>query len=223
MRLQQTIAEWEAENADRIPPNIRELTDRTVQDLISSGIAERVLGPGELARDFRLANAHGEDIPLAGMLVHGPAVLSFQRGTWCPYARLEFEALNAIVPELAQRGATLVGITPDQPEMTAKFVARHPLDFEILCDVYSRVARRYRLLFELPEALIATYREYGADIFACEAKEHCELPMPATYIITPAGRIHTAFVHADHRRRTEPGEILSALDALRARESTATG
>jgi len=223
MRLQQTIAEWEAENADRIPPNIPELTDRAVQDLIAGGIAERALGPGELARDFRLANAHGEDIPLAGMLVRGPAVLSFQRGTWCPYARLEFEALNAILPELAQRGASLAGITPDQPEVTANFIARHPLDFEILCDVYSRVARRYRLLFELPEALIAAYREYGADVFTCEDEERCELPMPATYIVTPGGRIHAAFVHADHRQRTEPEEILSALDALNTRESTATG
>jgi peroxiredoxin len=223
MRLQQTIADWEADNADHIPLNLREPIERAIQELTETGIDKRALRPGDLARDFRLASAHADEISLAAMLVQGPVVLSFQRGTWCPYAGLELDALNEILPEITRRGATLVGVVPEPPETTGRFVAQHAYDMQFLCDIGNRVAGRYRLTFRLPEPMVEAYLELGVALPDCEDAERCELSMPATYVITPGGRIHAAFVHADPRQRREPEEILYALDDLNAGQSTGTG
>jgi peroxiredoxin len=39
------------------------------------------------------------------------------------------------------------------------------------------------------------------------------LPLPATYVITPAGRVVLAEAHADFRVRPEPEEALAAMFA----------
>lgn len=45
--------------------------------------------------------------------------------------------------------------------------------------------------------------------------ESWELPVPATYVIAPDGRITLAYIEADYRQRLEPAAILAALQSLR--------
>lgn len=214
MSLQQTITDWQAENLGRIPAELRQIMQQTTQGLVDQGIAEQALQAGDAAQDFSLPTADGHEISLAALLVQGPVVLNFYRGAWCPYCNMELKALNDITQDINKRGATLVGINPNLSQSTAEFVAENPFDFEILCDVDNIVARRYRLVFRLPDALITTYEKLGINLPAFDGNQRWELPMPATYIITEEGIIHAGFVHADYTRRMEPADILKALDEL---------
>jgi peroxiredoxin len=42
-----------------------------------------------------------------------------------------------------------------------------------------------------------------------------ELPIPATYVLDPSGRVRLAFIDEDYTKRLDPAEILNALRGMR--------
>jgi AhpC/TSA family len=66
----------------RIPPEAREVMERSIEDLRASGIMNRVARVGQTAPDFTLPDAGGRSVSLAELRVPGPVVLSFYRGRW---------------------------------------------------------------------------------------------------------------------------------------------
>ena len=42
-----------------------------------------------------------------------------------------------------------------------------------------------------------------------------QLPVPATFVVEPSGRIVLSYADVDYCNRLEPGEILAALHSLR--------
>ena len=82
---------------------------RGTAELIASGQAKRAK-----RRATRRPNS-ASSIPTAYRLVarscaRGPLVVSFYRGVWCPYCNLELQALQDALPEITERGASLVAI-----------------------------------------------------------------------------------------------------------------
>ncbi|RMG32628.1 MAG: AhpC/TSA family protein [Gammaproteobacteria bacterium] len=220
MSLQETIREWQQENAGRIPEEKRAIMQEATEGLIESGITEQALAVGDEAPDFVLSTPQDHPVSLSALLAEGPVVLNFFRGAWCPYCNMELKALDAIVPAVRARGAELVSISPNLPEKSAAFLAENPFSFDVLCDPDNQVARTYGLVFSLPESLIAVYRDLGIDLPAFDGNDRWELPMPATYIVGQDGRIAGGFVHADYTRRMEPADILSTLASLDSTETS---
>ncbi|MEM8717257.1 MAG: AhpC/TSA family protein, partial [Cyanobacteria bacterium P01_G01_bin.4] len=72
----------------------------------------------------------------------------------------------------------------------------------------------YGLVFELPEQLRPIYTDFGIDIPTHNGDETFELPIAATYVIAPNGKVAHAFVDADYTKRLDPEDIVSALQAL---------
>jgi peroxiredoxin len=161
-----------------------------------------------------LPDVRGGQGQLADFLAHGPVVLSFYRGGWCPFCNLEFKALADILPAINAAGATLVGISPERPEVGQQTVADHGLEFEVLSDVGNLVIRDYGLLMRVDEQMRPHYRQWGIDLFAANGDESYELPVPATYVIDRDGVIRAAHVDRDYTSRMEPADILAALDSI---------
>ncbi|BBJ45382.1 hypothetical protein SSPO_081000 [Streptomyces antimycoticus] len=66
-------------------------------------------------------------VDIADLLAAGPVVVSFYRGSWCPYRNLELRALQARLPELTRLGARLVAISPELPDRSLSPQERHDL------------------------------------------------------------------------------------------------
>ncbi|MHB8630078.1 MAG: peroxiredoxin-like family protein [Aggregatilineales bacterium] len=144
---------------------------------------------------------------LAEQLQKGPVVLAFYRGAWCPYCNLQLRAYQAILPEITNLGATLVAVSPQAPDYSIDMVTKANLTFPVLSDAGNLVAREYRLVFTLPEAL----RPYTANLPQYNHDDSWELPLPGTFVIGPDGVIRLAFTHADYTKRLEPTDILRTL------------
>ena len=86
--------------------------------------------------------------------------------------------------------------------------------FPILSDPGNAVARRFGLVFALPERLRPVYARFGIDLPAANGDSSFELPVPATYVIDRDGTVRWAHVDVDYRTRAEPADLLAALDAL---------
>ncbi|MGQ4388719.1 peroxiredoxin-like family protein [Streptomyces sp. SAS_270] len=198
----------------QIPAEIRTIMRRAGQELADSGQADRALTTGAQAQGFSLPSATGQTLALDGLLTHGPVVLTFYRGAWCPYCNIALRSLQQHHEAIAARGARLVAISPQIPDESLTLSEKHSLTFDVLSDLGSDTAKQYGLAFDLPDDLAAVYDKLGFDLQRVNGGHPRTLPLPATYVIDRDGVIRWAFVTTDYTTRAEPADILAALDAL---------
>jgi peroxiredoxin len=189
---------------------------RATAELIESGQARRARKAGDTAPDFTLDDPDGKPVALRDLLAKGPLVVSFYRGVWCPYCNIELQALQAALPEITARGASLVAISPQTAANSRKSQRDNKLEFPILSDVKSEVANAFGIRFALPPYLADLYKGFGNDLAVVNDDPAWVLPMPARYVIGTDGVIAYAEVNPDYTQRPDPSELLRVLDRLRA-------
>lgn len=194
-----------------VPRPVINTMHRATAELIASGQAERALKAGDKAPAFTLKDPEGNAVSSEALLAHGPLVLSFYRGVWCPYCNMELQALEAVLPEIRTAGGSLVAISPQTAPNSRKSVRQNNLSFPILSDVRGEVAAAFGLRFALPDYLVELYKSLKNDLPAFNDDPAWTLPMPARYVIGPDGTILYAEVNPDYTRRPEPEEMLPAL------------
>lgn len=192
----------------------RTVVEQSFAEIMSSPWGDNALKEGAMATDFTLPNVKGEPVQLSNLLKNGPVILNFYRGGWCPFCNLEFKSLHDILPQINQRGATLIGISPELPDNSMSTVEKHQLQFEVLSDVGNKVADLYGLIFKVPEVIRPLYLEWGLDLPAVNGDDSWELPIPATYVINKDGKIISAYVNKNYTERMEPSDIIKALESL---------
>jgi peroxiredoxin len=205
---------FRTEFMSRVPPEIRQAMERADMDLAASGLLDRAARAGDVAPDFELPDAGGGVQRLSRLLKSGPVVLSFYRGGWCPYCNLELRALQTAMPMMTDFGATLVAVSPQTPDESLSTAEKNALLYPVLSDRGSRVAASYGITFDLAEELRPIYARFNHALPAVNGEDSWTLPVPATYVIAPDGRIALDFVDVDYRKRLEPAAILEALRRL---------
>src|ERR1700744_2646710 len=78
---------------DEWDPDLLGVIDCALLELAGSGQAARAIHAGQRARGFQLADQAGAIHSLDSFVRNGPLVLSFYRGTWCPYCMLALQSL----------------------------------------------------------------------------------------------------------------------------------
>ncbi len=192
------------------PPGIVAALQGSVAELVQAGLVQQALKAGEKAPLFRLRSDTGDLVALSEALDRGPVVVSFSGGDWCPFSRLELQALVEAHPEIERLGATLIGLSP-LPD------AHSHSSFPILTDTGCRIAARYRIAFAVPPQFRSAYLALGYPDQPKNGPHRWVLPLPATYIIDANGIVVFSYLDADYTTRMEPGEIVMALAHLRAR------
>lgn len=199
----------------QVPAEILMAVGQAYAELASSGRFNGALKVGERAPEFTLPNMRGELVTLSTLLQEGSVVLSFYRGAWCPFCNIELRALQKALPELRAKGATVVAVSPEQPDYSMPLAKREAIQFEVLSDHANALARQFGIVFPLQGELLRISRDvFGVDLPKFNGDESWELPIPATYLIDREGVIRLAFVDPEFRNRLDPAMILDALDSL---------
>ena len=214
MSLQDDIYALQQKSMAKMPPDVLQTMMAATKKLVEGNIVEKAKQIGDAAPAFSLPNMEGETISSKNFLKRGALVINFYRGAWCPYCNLELKALDDVHEQIRENGASLISISPNLPEITRKHYEENPFSFEILSDEGNRVAREYGLVFRLADELIPIYKQFGIKITEFDGNDSYEIPIPATYIVNPAGTIIHAFVNADYTKRMNPEEIITILGKL---------
>jgi peroxiredoxin len=214
MGLDQELADFKAEFLRTAPAGRAALYEVKIEELRASFALESAAGVGALAPDFRLPDAKGTPVSLTDLLRRGPVVVTFYRGGWCPYCNIQLRAYQAALPRIAALGAQLVAISPQLPEHSLSTARADELTFVVLSDVGNVAARRFGLVYALPEELRAALRSNNKELPGINGDESWELPVPATYVIAQDGRIILAYIEVDYRKRLGPEAVLDALRSL---------
>jgi peroxiredoxin len=189
---------------------------RATAQLIESGQAQRAKKAGDLAPEFALTDSDGKPVSSRELLAKGPLVVSFYRGVWCPYCNMELQALQAALPEIAARGASLVAISPQTAANSRKSQRHNNLGFPILSDAKSEVANAFGVRFALQDYLIEVYKGFNNNLPVVNEDPAWVLPMPARFVIGTDGIVAYAEVNPDYTQRPDPSELLPVLDRLNA-------
>jgi len=120
-----------------------------------------------------------------------------------------------ILKKVHEAGAELVAISPINPDNSLSMAEKHALEFKVLSDTGNRVARKYGVVYELPENIRPLYDRGGMiDLTKYNDDDAMELPLAVTYIVDTDGIIKYAFLDADYRKRAETSEILEEVQRI---------
>src|SRR5262249_48210411 len=203
-----------AQLATMVPAELLGIFDGDADALGGTDFAGRSVRAGQPAPRFTLPDATGTPVALDGLLARGPVVLTFYRGTWCPYCNLQLRAYQEILGDIVARGAQLVAVSPQTPDQALSLVENEQLEFVVLSDAGNRVADQYGLTYTVDDAVKAAQAEVGIDLAAYNGDATYRLPATGTYVIARDGIVRYARVNGDFRDRAEPAEILQALGGL---------
>ena len=216
---QEAVAQMQAEKKASGQSSKYSEQDRQIMQNASAQLAAAMPAPGlkagERAPDFTLSDAQGNEVTLSTLLKHGPVILTFYRGAWCPYCNLQLKQLSASLSQFEYYGAQLVAVTPQLPDKSLEQVNKAGYPFAILSDLDSQVMRDYNLYFEVPPDLSDVYKHtMGLDLADYNGTGRYVLPVPGTFVIDSRGIIRGAFAKTDYTQRMEPSAILEILKTM---------
>ena len=173
------------------------------------------LAVGQQVPAFELPDAEGNLVSSADLLAKGPLVVTFYRGSWCPYCNLQLRALQARLADINALGAQLVAISPQVPDGSLSKNEISEMDFIVLSDQNAKVAAEYGVAWEVPEFVLNHMKvDRQLDLESINNGNGSVLPIPATFVIGTDGVVSWRYVDVDYRTRSEPEDIIEALKKL---------
>lgn len=198
----------------RLRPDVADAYDALVarlQILEQGGIGPAV---GDPMPEFALPDENGRLVSLSSLLHSGPAVVSINRGHWCPYCRLELRALAERYEDIKDCGAQLISIMPDVADFTRRYRTERRLPFPILSDVDLGYSLSLGLVFWIGPEIKQLYDELGVELARFQRNASFFLPIAAKFVIDRSGTIRAREVNVEFRQRMDPAAIVTALRTL---------
>jgi peroxiredoxin len=181
--------------------------------LAAVGPPDGIAPVGMVVADVDLLDAHGAPTSLYAATGDAPSVAVFYRGAWCPYCNIALAAYQVqLLPQLAERGVRLLAISPQTPDGSLSMQMKNELTFGVLSDPGNVLAGGLGILTGPSDEARAAQLQLGLDLTRVNADATVTLPMPATMILDARHVLRWIDVHPDYSTRSEPRQILDALD-----------
>ncbi|HMJ23776.1 MAG TPA: peroxiredoxin-like family protein [Terriglobales bacterium] len=197
--------------AKYVPPETQAVHVGVIRELKRKHLAAGALAGGSKAPAFDLNDHTGKLVSLHDRMSRGSVVICFFRGRWCPFCVGQLEALNLVLPQIEQAGASLLAISPQTVQQSFFMADQHKLRFPLLSDPGNRVARQFGLVYRVPDEQQVIYRRAFVNLPFANGDTSWELPIPATFVLDRHGTVLCALANEDYAERPEPADILLRL------------
>ena len=190
-----------------------EAYDDLVARLKAGGIGASAPLVGELMPPFRLPAYPRRLVNLEEILSAGPAVISFNRGHWCPFCKIELSTIASHHDEIAAYGGQLVTILPDRQQFVRQLPDEVLRSFIVLSDIDNAYALSLGLAIWLGERIAKLMEGRGHRLAEYQGNDGWIVPLPATFVVGSNGRVIARHVDPEFRQCMEIDEILEVLKA----------
>src|SRR5882724_7503576 len=199
-----------ADAARQRRPDFAAAVDRLVERLRQHGAGDAAPHVGEPIPPFVLPDDAGRMVSLDQLLNHGPVAVTFHRGHWCPYCRININALAQAHKVIAAEGGQIVAIMPDRQKFVADFKSQSNVPFPILTDMDNGYAMSLNLTIWVG-AEMQKMMEGRQDLPTFQGNSSWMLPIPATFVVGRDGTIKARFMDPDYRKPMAIADVLTAL------------
>lgn len=213
--LSEIFAERKQLIAKYVPPETQAIHAQAIAELKARHLGENILPVGATAPAFELPDHNGKPVSSSDLLSKGRVVLCFIRGRWCPFCVGQMEAMNLVLPQIEQAGASFVAVSPQTMKQSFFMHDQHKLRFPLLSDAGNKIARQFGLTYRVPAPQEAVYRRAFVNLPFTNGDDSWELPIPATYIIDRDGTVLYASANENYTDRPEPAAIIRIVHSER--------
>jgi peroxiredoxin len=216
MQTLQEQTSAQVEKTRQAKPEYMKALDNLIDSASKYEEGKNAIKIGKKAPDFKLPNVDGKIVTLSELLADGAVILSFYRGSWCPYCNLELKALQSRLSKFNELKAKLVMISPQMPDESLSKEEKEKLEFLVLSDQGAVVASKYGVAWEVPEFILEHMKkDRDLDLAKINNGKRNILPIPATFVIGKDGVVAWQYTSVDFRTRSEPDDIIKALKELK--------
>jgi peroxiredoxin len=199
-----------ADTARQQNPDFAAAVDQLVERLRTQGAGQAAPHVGEPMPTFVLTDDSGHLVHLDELLSRGPVAVTFHRGHWCPYCRININALAQAHEEVTTEGGQIVAIMPDRQKFVTELKSQANVPFPILTDMDNGYALSLNLTIWVG-AELQKMMEGRRDLPLFQGNSSWMLPIPATFVVGRDGRIRGRFIDPDYRKPTSIAAMLTAL------------
>jgi peroxiredoxin len=192
-------------------PHFQAAVDALVSRLGQSNAGATAPKVGERMPAFLLPDDQGQLVRLQDFLREGPVALSFNRGHWCPYCRINIDALARAEEEIAPEHRHVAAIVPDRQKFAIWLKSDAKAPFPVLTDMDNGYAMSLGLAIYVGDELKHMMLSSGWDPSVSQGTDNWMLPIPATFIVGTDGIVRARFVDPDYRVRMAIEDMLAAL------------
>lgn len=200
-----------ADEMRRLGPHFAEAVDALVDRLVQAGAGASAPHAGEPMPEFLLPDEQGRLVRLNDLLGEGPVAIAFNRGQWCPYCRINVDALARAQEQVATEHRHIAAVVPDRQKFAMWLKSDANAPFPVLADVDNGYAMSLGLAFSVNDEMKHMMVSSGWDPSVSQGDDDWTLPIPATFIVGTDGIVHARFVDPEYRTRMAIEDMLAAL------------
>jgi peroxiredoxin len=191
-------------------PEFSAAVDRLVERLRQYGAGEAAPRIGDPMPPFVLPDETGRMVSLEELLDQAPVAVTFHRGHWCPYCRININALAQAHGQLSANQGQIVAIMPDRQKFVADLKLQSNVPFPILTDMDNGYALSLNLTIWVG-AEIQKMMEGRLDLPVFQGNSSWMLPIPATFVVGRDALIRARFIDPDYRNRMTIADMIAAM------------
>jgi peroxiredoxin len=214
--LRQLLADLHSERVRTWDPAVLQVSINQRKTLVDESDYAGFVKAGDRLESFSITEVDQGTLNIDTLLAHGPVVLVFFRFATCPACNIALPYYNRqLQPKLAALGATLIAVSPQDPERLKDIKDRQKLDFLVASDG-NELSRRLGILYTFDEASKASALAKGNFIGDVTGTGTWELPIPTVAVIGQDRVVRFADVSPDWMIRTEAQPVIEAVEDLAA-------
>ena len=199
----------------RLRPDFGVAIDEMVSRLVKSNAGSTAPKVGEPMPAFLLPDETGQVVHLDDLLREGPVAIAFNRGHWCPFCRINIDALARAEEQLAGERCHIAAVVPDRQRFAMWLKSGAKAPFPVFTDMDNGYAMSLGLAIFVGEGLKRMMVDGGWDPSVSQGADNWLLPVPATFVVGADGVIRARFVDPDYRLRMSIEDMLAALRSAR--------
>lgn len=161
--------------------------------------------------NVKVLTEEGKEIGIAELFEGKKVLVSFVRGSWCPFCNVEIAHLMSYYKELQDKGVEVIVVSPMNIELLKKWKDEMQMPFNIAQDKELALSKALDIDFELQDFVALHYEALGIDVKMFNQTDKAELVLPAVYLLDESGVIAFRYMDVNYGVRLDLGELVVSL------------